>query len=291
VDGRKVGQRKLKNMQQKNRSIDEVKHFWDQNPLFSGEFHEEPGTRAFFEEHEKIIIENILAGKINENFTKYLEPGQSILDIGCGPGFWVRQFCRMGLEVSACDLSTTAINLTKKSLEIFDLIADVQEGNAEDLPYDNEAFDLINCQGVIHHTPDTEKCIHEFFRVLKPGGLACFSVYHRNFILRTPFLLILTTKLLSKYIELEGRGRDDLLKSNNPDEIVRLYDGKENPIGKSFLKDEIRDMINRANFEFIKTYYAYFPARALPIKIPSKLHHMLNNHLGLLIVFLVKKPI
>ena len=271
-------------------SIEHVKAFWDSHPLFSGEFDGEVGSKEYFERHEKVIINDCMAGSFDDRFFNFLESGRSILDVGCGPGFWVRQFCRMGLNVSACDLSKTAVELTKKSLNLFDLEAHVLEGNAESLSYKDESFDYINCQGVIHHTPNTAVCIREFFRVLKPGGLVCFSVYHRNLVLRSPIVLRMLSAILSRRVGLKGRGRENILTKSDPDEIVRRFDGEENPLGKSYTVGEMLNMIRSNNLIPIKTWHHYFPARAFHLKIPKRLHKVLNDCLGLLVVYLAKKP-
>jgi len=276
--------------QDKAASLQEVKNFWDSNPLFFGEFDGDLGSKGYFEEHEKVVIDDCMAGELDDRFFNFLESGGSILDIGCGPGFWVRQLCRMGLNVFACDLSTTAVELTKKSLELYSLTAHLFAGNAENLPYKEEAFDYINCQGVIHHTPNTAGCIGEFFRVLKPGGLVCFSVYHRNFLLRSPILLRMVSAILSRRVGLKGRGRENILRKSDPDEIVRRFDGEDNPLGKSYSVGEMLNMIRSNSLIPIKTWHHYFPARAFHLKIPKRLHKVLNDCFGLLTVYLAKKP-
>ena len=40
--------------------------------------------------------------------------------------------------------------------------------------------DLVYSNGVIHHIPDTQRSIDEFYRVLRPGGKAIVMVYHRD---------------------------------------------------------------------------------------------------------------
>ena len=70
--------------------------------------------------------------------------------------------------------------LLNKMLEIFDLKANVQQGNAEKLPFEDNTFDFISSSGVLHHTPDMQKAVNEAWRVLKPGGEAIISVYYKN---------------------------------------------------------------------------------------------------------------
>ena len=197
-------------------TLDMVKNFWNAHPLFTDEASEEPGTKEWFLAHEAIINSDCLpAGKPDAIFMEALHLGMDICDIGCGPGYWVRHFLRQGfLRVSACDLTPAAIALTRRSLELFGLHTkgEIVEGNAECLPFPDASFDHINCQGVIHHTPDTEQCIREFFRVLRPGGTVCFSVYYKNIILRHPMLLRLVSSIAGNSIALKGRGREHLLQ-------------------------------------------------------------------------------
>lgn len=272
-------------------TIDEIKKFWDENPLYFGEYSGEIGTIDYFAQHEKIVIEDCMGGSLDNRFFNFLEPQKKILDVGCGPGFWVRQFCKRGLDVFAVDISTTAVKLTTTSLLLYKLKANVQEGNAEELPYPDESFDFINCQGVIHHTPNTEKCLFEFNRVLKPGGIICFSVYHKNIFLKNASLLRIIARISGKIIKPTGRGRENIFKYIEPDEIVRLYDGESNPLGKAFTINEIKKMIGLNQLIFIKKWHSLFPARFLPVKIPKFLHRILSDYFGLIVVFLVQKPV
>ena len=47
-------------------------------------------------------------------------------------------------------------------------------------PFKNNTFDLCYSWGVIHHSPDTEKCLSEIIRVTKPGGEIKIMVYNRR---------------------------------------------------------------------------------------------------------------
>ena len=267
------------------KTIRDVEAFWNANPLFQGESEHEPGSRAWFTEHENVYIRDCFAGSPPDPiFMDGIAPDSRVLDVGCGPGFWVRYFLRQGVrDVHACDLTETAVSLTRRSLALFGLEADVRVGNAEKLPYPDESFDHVNCQGVIHHSPAPEAAIREFHRVLKPGGTVCFSVYHKGLLLRHPALLRAVSALLHRFVGLKGRGREDLLASGDADEIVRMYDGEANPIGKAFTKQEILAM-TKGLFRTAKVEYFFFPARALPIRIPRAIHRALHRWAGLMII-------
>ncbi len=271
-------------------TIEQVRDFWDQNPLFQGEGSHAPGTRDWFLEHERIWLRDVMAGREpGPIFTAGLKPSDRILDVGCGPGLWVRYFLRQGFqEVSACDLTPRAVELTRRSLELFGLKARVQVGNAQELPYPDQSFDHLNCQGVIHHTPDPGRCLAEFQRVLKPGGTLCLSVYYRNFLLRHPSLLRLAAAAAGQVVRLPGRGREALLASGEPDEIVRMYDGRDNPLGRAFTRSEMARLM-AGRFHILETGRMFFPARALPFPIPPGLHHLLHRRLGLMIIFRARR--
>ena len=50
-------------------------------------------------------------------------------------------------------------------------------GKAEDMPFENESYDILNCVYLFHELPNEvrRECAKEFFRVLKPGGLLAFN--------------------------------------------------------------------------------------------------------------------
>src|SRR6185295_13242807 len=52
--------------------------------------------------------------------------------------------------------------------------------DAESLPFDDDSFDLVYSNGVLHHTPNTARAVAEIRRVLKPGGRVIAMVYAEN---------------------------------------------------------------------------------------------------------------
>lgn len=100
------------------------------------------------------------------------------LDLGCGLGRHSILFGKNGFNVSCFDISTEAINRTKKWAEKENLKFDYKVGDMIKLPYNNEQFDCIYCRNVISHT-DTEgmeKIIKEIERVMKHDGECYFTL-------------------------------------------------------------------------------------------------------------------
>ncbi len=268
-------------------TLEDIRRFWNENPIYSGESCADPGTREFFEEHEAMTLHEF-SGRIPPIYLRFVRAGTRVLDIGCGIGFWVHQFCRLGARVNACDLADSAVELTRRRCGLFGLQADVRLGNAEELPYADGSFDHVNCQGVIHHTPNTVRCIQEMHRVLKPNGTACFSVYYNTLYLRNPLWYRMIAVLIRSWVRLEGRGRESMLWATQPEELVRLYDGKDNPLGKAYRRRDVNGMI-RGWFDHLDSLRQGLPRRSLPVRMPDPVHRFLSRRFGLMIVYLCLK--
>lgn len=274
-------------------SLEQVRSFWESNPLWTGESVYQAGSVEFYEEHRSVYIADCFSGSFD---IRFLPPPRSngqamkVLDLGCGIRFWVCEFGMRGFHnLYAADLTQHAITLTKKRLDAFDLNANLSQQNAESMTFNDAEFDHVNCQGVIHHTPDTDATIREIARVLKPGGSASISVYYRNPILKLwPYLRWLGWPLAKLGGGLKGRGREKIFLERDVDEIVRLYDGSDNPIGKSYSKAQFVKLLEQ-HFIIKETYLHFFPARSLPFIIPTWLHSLLDKYFGFMIYATVSK--
>ncbi|MDB2469177.1 class I SAM-dependent methyltransferase [Alphaproteobacteria bacterium] len=119
-----------------------------------------------------------------------LERGMKMLEPGCGRGEFLSHFQNLGLDVVGLDISEEAQNFGHN----FDVkICNVEN---EDLPFDNDTFDLIYSKSFIEHLYYPEKYLKEAYRVLKPGGLLLtlvpdwesnYKTYFDDFTHRTPF--------------------------------------------------------------------------------------------------------
>lgn len=103
-----------------------------------------------------------------------IEPGQSILDIGCGAGFDVLVAARLAGprgRVVGIDVTLRMVEKAKEHLSRLGLKqAAFQMGEAEALPFPDKDFDAVISNGVLNLTLDKDKAVKEIFRVLKPGG-------------------------------------------------------------------------------------------------------------------------
>jgi len=250
-----------------------------------------PGSREFFEQHRQVAIEDCFAGSIDARVFPGACNQNAVLDLGCGPGFWLVELTRRGCtEVVGADLTFNAIKLARQRCARYDVTASFCQQDAERLGFADGSFAHVNCQGVIHHTPDTAACLGEIARVLRPGGTANISVYYRNVFLRMwPVLRTLGRFLARCGAGMKGRGRENIYAIADVDELVRHFDGADNPIGKSYTRAQFLAMLH-VHFEVEETFLHFFPARSLPFRLPRFLHRWLDRHTGFLIFARLRKP-
>jgi ubiquinone/menaquinone biosynthesis C-methylase UbiE len=98
--------------------------------------------------------------------------GSKVLDYCCGPGETSLKLAKMGYQhVSGIDISAEEIGTAKKRLIDcgFEETSDFQVMDAEKMIFPDNSFDVIICNGVLHHL-DIDEALPELSRVLKPDG-------------------------------------------------------------------------------------------------------------------------
>lgn len=111
------------------------------------------------------------------NFSKY--EGKRVLEVGCGQGVDLSRFAKNGANVTGIDLTEEGIRIARERFRILGLNGNLLVEDAENLPFQENYFDMVYSHGVLHHTPDTQKAIDEIHRVLKPGGDCVVLIYHK----------------------------------------------------------------------------------------------------------------
>ena len=103
-----------------------------------------------------------------------LTPDSRVLDIGCGTGGPARYLAHtFGCRVDGIDLTPELIEAGQVLTErcgLSDWVT-LQLGDALDLPYSDQAFDVVWCQNVTMNIADKAGFLTSVYRVLKPGGV------------------------------------------------------------------------------------------------------------------------
>lgn len=109
-----------------------------------------------------------------------MQPGRSVLEIGCGIGLDSFRMARRGLAVTAVDLTEVGVETARSRFQRCGLAGEFRVADAENLPFEADRFDHVYSFGVLHHAADTARTIDEVHRVLKPGGEALVMLYNRH---------------------------------------------------------------------------------------------------------------
>ena len=158
-------------------SVATVKDFWESH--VNNEYYTD-ATRAT-DEYFREIEERRYATHYNlrDLFAKLAGSNGRLLEVGCGIGVDSIQLAKCGFDVTAVDLTESALQVAKEFAARRDVNINFQLGNAERLDFPDASFDVVYSFGVLHHTPDIEKAVTEVRRVLRPGGSAYVMLYHR----------------------------------------------------------------------------------------------------------------
>jgi SAM-dependent methyltransferase len=103
-----------------------------------------------------------------------IESGQAALDLGCGGGHLVREIAlAVGESGRAVGLDANADQLDAARAACAGMpAAELTEGDATDMPFEDSAFDGLASIQMLEYIPDVDRALAEARRVLKPGGKA-----------------------------------------------------------------------------------------------------------------------
>ncbi|NME81978.1 methyltransferase domain-containing protein [Clostridium sp. SM-530-WT-3G] len=97
-----------------------------------------------------------------------------VLEIGCGTGkLWEKnkEDIDETLDITVSDFSKNMLKIAKQKLKAIDRKFNFQEINAENIPYDDNTFDIVIAEHMIYLVPNMEQALSEIKRVLVPGGV------------------------------------------------------------------------------------------------------------------------
>jgi SAM-dependent methyltransferase len=102
-----------------------------------------------------------------------LEPGQLVLDVGCGVGSFLRLVADRGARAFGLDASEALLEVARSRLAD----ADLRVGDMEALPFDDDTFDLVTGFSSFFFANDIVVALREAGRVAKPGAPVVIQVW------------------------------------------------------------------------------------------------------------------
>jgi SAM-dependent methyltransferase len=104
--------------------------------------------------------------------SNHLRAEMSVLELGCGTGYFTRELARSGADIVAIDVSPELLEIAKVDCSAPNVHYQIQ--NACALEYPDAVFDSVVGSSVLHHL-EINEAVHEIYRVLKPGGTIYFT--------------------------------------------------------------------------------------------------------------------
>jgi len=222
-----------------------VRSFWDSEPCGARDL---PSPEAYEERAlSRYAMEPHIPGFAGFAASKDLK----VLEVGVGMGADYLEWLKAGAIATGVDLTAAAVEKTRARCESAGYEADVLQADAENLPFAADSFDVVYSYGVLHHSPDTQRCIREAFRVLKPGGRIRVMLYHH------PSLTGLMLWL--RY----GLSRGQSMRQT-------VYHHLESPGTKCFSQVEVRSMLEK--FHNLEIRVAFAPGDLLLNRPSARFH-------------------
>jgi ubiquinone/menaquinone biosynthesis C-methylase UbiE len=200
----------------------------------------------YISELEKLFISrNHLA--INEMPYKKLK-NKKVLEIGCGTGAHSLLFAFYQAKIHVTDITEKRIDSAKKLINLLpSKNAKFKLCDAENIPYEDNTFDIVYSNGVLHHTYNITKAIEEIKRVLRPGGEAIIMLYAKNSFLYYINIYFIRGILLG-YKKKFGNswiGASTEWMSSNKQKVF-------NPVTYVFTKEEIKTLFSDFDIKSIR---------------------------------------
>ena len=258
---------------------EEIRDFWDCGPC---------GTRYLneadkFENHSRArySLEPYI-----EEFAQFASSrGLRMLEVGVGMGADYLQWLKAGAFATGVDLSPMSLEQARRRCKLAGHTPDLRVADAENLPFADATFDLLYSYGVMHHSPDPERCIQETMRVLKPGGSLKIMLYHHR--------SLTGAMLWLRYGMLRGKS----LRRT-------VYERLESPGTKTYTRHEVREMLN--GFDDVHIQQVFSPGdlllhrasprfqswfyRAVWKLYPRSIVRALGKRWGLFLLITARKP-
>jgi SAM-dependent methyltransferase len=102
----------------------------------------------------------------------HLKPGMTVLELGCGAGYFTRELARSGADIVAIDVSPELLEIAKANCSAPNVQYQIQ--NAHALSYSESVFDSVVGSSVLHHL-EIEEALREIYRMLRPMGTIYFT--------------------------------------------------------------------------------------------------------------------
>ncbi|MDD4135938.1 MAG: class I SAM-dependent methyltransferase [Candidatus Shapirobacteria bacterium] len=150
------------------------------------------------------------------------EKDSTVLDLGCGNGYWTKLLAKKYKKVVGIDNSQNLIQIAKSKRQLTNIeykLVEIETG----FPFNNDYFDLVFSNMVIHYIKNINKLAKDLYRIIKPNGLIILSFAHPIFeSTKNPYLKSTKTRTPYKTSTLGGSA-ELTLQYESLDSIIKKF--------------------------------------------------------------------
>jgi ubiquinone/menaquinone biosynthesis C-methylase UbiE len=158
-------------------------------------------------------------------FLPYLEPGQRLLDLGCGEGNLTLELAAHvapGRVVGVDQEASVTRAAAQAAGDACSTQVRFETGDAAALPFDDASFDRVFVHALLEHVPDPEAVLAEVARVLAPGGILGAATTDWGSTLALPETPALREAVAAHLAKRRSLGGDPLAARHTPEIAARL---------------------------------------------------------------------
>jgi ubiquinone/menaquinone biosynthesis C-methylase UbiE len=173
------------------------------------------------------------------------------LEAGCGTGQLSISLSRYMREIYAIDISEGSLALAKKFIDHNQIKSvNLIKMNIFNLFFENEFFDVIISNGVLHHTHDPELAFKKLCEKLKKNGYIIIGLYHKYGRLVQKFRQFLIRIFGDNFKFLDPRFKENISKEKK---YAWFLDQYKNPSEKLYTLSEILNWFEKNKIEYISS--------------------------------------
>ena len=134
-------------------------------------------SKKYYDKHHGNILAMIGYWKHDYRYTVHVVENRKkgkLMDIGCGTGAFLEYVSKRvpELKLYGMDLSD---GMVQEAGDRMTGRATICQGDSENMPLEDNQFDIVTCNMSIHHYPHAQIAVNEMYRILNTGGILCIN--------------------------------------------------------------------------------------------------------------------
>jgi ubiquinone/menaquinone biosynthesis C-methylase UbiE len=111
----------------------------------------------------------------------HIKDEDSVVEVAAGPGYLSIELAKLGkYKITGMDISKDFVAIAARNAKEAGVDIDFLQGNASSMPFPEKTVNFIICVLAFKNFKEPLTCLNEFYRVLKPGGIALIMDLNRN---------------------------------------------------------------------------------------------------------------